>query len=41
MHPPLTILMRYCKKPFSVTTSKGLSFIIPKARSLALHPTLL
>ena len=34
MHPPLTILMRYCKKPFSVTTSKGLSFVIPKARSL-------
>ncbi len=31
MHPPLTILMRYCKRPFTVTTSKGLSFVIPKA----------
>ena len=31
MHPPLTILMRYCKKPFTVTTSTGLSFVIPKA----------
>ena len=34
MHPPLTILMRYSKKPFTVTTSKGLSFVIPKAGPL-------
>ena len=47
MHPPLTILMRYCKRPFSVTTSKGLPFIIPKVGflrhaylSLAPHSTL-
>jgi sterol 14-demethylase len=30
MHPPLILLMRYAKQPFSVTTSKGQTFNIPK-----------
>lgn len=34
MHPPLLLVMRYAKKPFSVTTSTGKSYVIPKVRLL-------
>lgn len=33
MHPPLLLVMRYAKQPFSVTTSKGKTYTIPKVTS--------
>lgn len=30
MHPPLLMVMRYVKQPFSVTTSQGSTYTIPK-----------
>ena len=40
LFPPLIMLMRYAKEPFSVTTSKGAEYTIPKvsAPSLASRP---
>ena len=32
IHPPLILLMRYCKAPFSVTTRDGKSYVVPKVR---------
>lgn len=32
MHPPLVLLLRYCKEPFTVTTSQGKQYTIPKVR---------
>lgn len=29
IHPPLLMVMRYAKQPFSVTTSKGQTYTIP------------
>ncbi len=34
IHPPLLLVMRYAKQPFSVTTSKGRVYNVP-AVSLA------
>lgn len=33
MHPPLILVMRYAKTPFTVTTSKGATFTIPQVGS--------
>ncbi len=30
MHPPLILLLRYAKVPFTVTTSSGKEYVIPK-----------
>lgn len=30
IHPPLVMLLRYVKAPFTVTDSKGKDFVIPK-----------
>ncbi|PNW86578.1 hypothetical protein CHLRE_02g092350v5 [Chlamydomonas reinhardtii] len=38
MHPPLLLVMRYAKKPFSVTTSTGKSYVIPKGDVVAASP---
>ncbi len=32
LHPPLILLMRYCKAPFTVTTRDGKSYVVPKVR---------
>jgi cytochrome P450 len=37
MHPPLLLVMRYCKKPFSVTTSTGKTYVIPKVKWAPRH----
>lgn len=29
IHPPLLLVMRYAKQPFSVTTSQGKTFTVP------------
>lgn len=39
MNPPLVMLMRYCKEPFSVTTSDGKKYVIPKDHIVATSPT--
>lgn len=36
MHPPLVLLLRYCKEPFTVTTSQGKQYTIPKVRAAGL-----
>ncbi len=33
MHPPLVMLMRLAKHPFTVTTSAGKTYTIPKVRT--------
>eukprot|EP00877_Chromochloris_zofingiensis_P002450 jgi/Chrzof1/12205/Cz06g25080.t1 len=38
MHPPLLLVMRYAKQPFSVTTSKGKTYTIPKGDIVAASP---
>lgn len=30
MHPPLLMVMRYVKQPFSITTSQGSTYTVPK-----------
>lgn len=35
MHPPLLLVMRYVKQPFSVTTSQGKTYNIPVVRRTA------
>jgi sterol 14-demethylase len=35
MHPPLLLVMRYVKQPFSVTTSQGKTYNIPVVRTRA------
>ena len=37
--PPLPLLMRLAKEPFTVTTSKGESYVIPKGHIVAASPT--
>lgn len=39
MHPPLILVMRYAKTPFSVTTSKGATFTIPQGDVVAASPS--
>lgn len=39
MHPPLILLLRYAREAFSVTTSKGEEFYIPKGHVVATSPT--
>lgn len=39
MHPPLIMLLRYCKAPFSVTDSNGKEFHIPKGDIVAASPS--
>jgi len=34
IHPPLLLVMRYAKQPFTVTTSKGRSYTVPAVRGL-------
>ncbi|GLI64117.1 hypothetical protein VaNZ11_007292 [Volvox africanus] len=38
MHPPLLLVMRYAKKPFSVTASDGKTYVIPKGDIVAASP---
>lgn len=38
IHPPLLLVMRYAKTPFSVTTSQGRTFTVPAVRPRA-HAT--
>lgn len=38
--PPLIMLMRYAKEDFTVTTSKGKTYVIPKGHIVAASPTL-
>lgn len=38
IHPPLLMVMRYAKQPFTVTTSKGQSYIIPAGDVVAVSP---
>eukprot|EP00878_Enallax_costatus_P017147 GHUV01018003.1.p1 GENE.GHUV01018003.1~~GHUV01018003.1.p1 ORF type:complete len:188 (+),score=63.11 GHUV01018003.1:1128-1691(+) len=38
MHPPLLMVMRYVKQPFSVTTSKGNTYTIPKGDICMVSP---
>lgn len=38
LFPPLIMLMRYAKEPFSVTTSKGKEYTIPKVPHPSLSP---
>ncbi|KAF6265917.1 sterol 14 desaturase [Scenedesmus sp. NREL 46B-D3] len=38
MHPPLLLVMRYVKQPFSVTTSQGRTYNIPVGDILAASP---
>ncbi len=35
MHPPLLLVMRYAKTPFSVTTRKGTTYTVPVVRASA------
>ena len=37
--PPLIMVMRYAKEEFTVTTSKGKEFVIPKGHIVAASPT--
>ena len=37
--PPLIMVMRYSKEPFSVTTSDGTSYVVPKNHIVACSPT--
>ena len=37
--PPLIMVMRYSKEPFSVTTSKGKTYVVPKNHIVASSPT--
>lgn len=37
--PPLIMVMRYSKEPFSVTTSKGETYVVPKNHIVACSPT--
>ncbi|KAL4458418.1 hypothetical protein ABPG75_013283 [Micractinium tetrahymenae] len=39
MEPPLVMLMRYSKEPFSVTTSEGKTYVVPKNHIVACSPT--
>ena len=39
IHPPLLMVMRYAKQPFTVTTSKGQSYTIPAVSLPTLLPT--
>jgi hypothetical protein len=32
IHPPLLLVMRYAKQPFSVTSSKGKTYHVPAVR---------
>eukprot|EP00798_Chlamydomonas_sp_ICE-L_P003621 gene3621-13706_t len=38
MHPPLIMLLRYCKTAFNVTDSKGKEFVVPKGDVVAASP---
>jgi len=38
LQPPLIMLMRYCHKPFSVTTKEGKEYTIPKGDIVATSP---
>ncbi|KAL6745660.1 sterol 14 desaturase [Haematococcus lacustris] len=38
MHPPLILLMRYAKQPFTITTSSGRKFTVPKGDVVAASP---
>lgn len=38
IHPPLLLVMRYAKKPFSVTTAQGKSFTVPAGDVVAASP---
>lgn len=38
IHPPLLLVMRYAKKPFSVTTSQGATFEVPAGDVVAASP---
>jgi len=38
IHPPLLLVMRYAKKPFSVTTSQGRTFVVPAGDVVAASP---
>jgi hypothetical protein len=37
MHPPLILVMRYAKQPFTVTTSKGQTYTVPQVRVLGVR----
>ncbi|GAB4822084.1 hypothetical protein N2152v2_009130 [Parachlorella kessleri] len=39
MDPPLIMLMRQCKEPFSVSTSDGRTYVVPKGHIVATSPT--
>ncbi|PSC68351.1 sterol 14 desaturase [Micractinium conductrix] len=39
MNPPLIMVMRYSKEPFSVTTSDGKHYVVPKNHIVACSPT--
>lgn len=39
MNPPLIMLMRYAKESFSVSTSDGKQFVVPKGHIVAASPT--
>ena len=38
MHPPLIMLLRLAKKPFTVTTSKGVSYTVPAGDTVFASP---
>lgn len=38
IHPPLLLVMRYAKKPFSVTTSQGKTYTVPAGDIVAASP---
>jgi len=38
MHPPLILVMRYAKQPFTVTTSKGQTYTVPQGDIVAASP---
>lgn len=38
IHPPLLMVMRYAKQPFTVTTSKGQNYTIPAGDVVAVSP---
>jgi sterol 14alpha-demethylase len=38
IHPPLLLVMRFAKKPFSVTTSQGKTFTVPAGDVVAASP---
>nr|QQD79796.1 sterol 14 alpha-demethylase [Prototheca miyajii] len=39
LQPPLVLLMRYAKEPFTVTTSDGKSYVVPRGDMVATSPS--